>query len=392
MNEQLTTITERDRPESFIGRVVEINSLRYRIGPIIGEGVEKIVFELEDLEDGGRERVLKVHRKRSDAAYLDQLREINDVMAGIERDMGLRVIVRELHFLGDWPVELQTRIFGVEFGHAGLRLRSGSSQVDEAFRQIEEDRSSLVRAAFRRAVDRFNIFDYEATLQIVEPVLETHPMHPDLLFVSVMATARMGHSVRAGQLANQWLETGSNPDHLVHMVKALMGTPNTAITWCYKAVRVVDDTLKVWELLCELEITRFGRVEPAERARAEFASAGAAPDVLAGIDAQLERLRAVSALLEHFNDPAAMDTLEFAEAARTMWPYHVGVNRLLGLSRYSAEQWQACIDPLRMVYLYEPHDPEIVFALGSALHHQGRIDTPTNSRKSFESEPKTKNR
>lgn len=360
MDQQLTRITEHDEPESFIGKVVEFHARRYRIVEILGQGMEKIVFGLEDLADESRERVLKIYRQRMDEAFKVQREGVYQQL----RDIGMPTADTEFHFIGDWLVEFEQR-FELVF-HAG---------AEEAWEHVDP-----VYEQCGKAAERLDAGDNRGAWRIVEQALASHPMQPDLLYLGVLAWCRQGDVTEAGHLASQWVETGDDADQLGQMVIALLqaGAPRFAFALGVEGVDAVREGLKVRGLLCDLAIDHFGSVPRAMEAREELVSAGATTDVLAEVDKRIEELAELSSQLREFADPGAPGAHEFAERAITEWPYAVHVNRLLGFTRYRAGQWATCIDPLTLASTYERYDPDIAVTLGLAHLRAGEAEKAHN--------------
>jgi hypothetical protein len=348
VDELLTEITEQDRPESFTGRVVEINARRYRILELLGEGKEKIVFALEDLRDGTQDRVLGIYRQRKDAAFLAGKKEAYDTLT----KMGIQMLDTEFHFIGRWLVEFMAR--GVAAFHIGAL--KAQQAMDPAYDKVNQ------------AADLLDAGACDEAWEVVDAALDTHPMHPDLLCLGVMALSRSGDKTVAGDLAEQWLETGSDARQLIAIVEHLMatGTPGFARALGYEGVKVADDKLRVWDFLCGLEIDYFGEPDRAQQARDELAAAGAGADRLAEIDTRVKKLRWVIHLLDRCQALGQKDSHDMAVAAIKQWPYMARVNQQLGFAKFHAHEWDACIDPLTVAVAYTPDDPDTVFALGRA--------------------------
>jgi tetratricopeptide (TPR) repeat protein len=348
VDELLTEITEQDRPETFLGRVVELNTRRYRLVSILGEGMEKIAFALEDLQDGSQDRVLGVYRQRKDAAFLAGKRETYDTL----KKLGIATLDPEFHFIGGWLVEFMPR--GVATIHLGA-IRAHEA-MDPAYDKADQA-AKLIQAGA-----------HDKAWEILDAALDTHPMHPDLLYLGVLALAGSGDKVAAADLARQWLETGSHAGHLVTMAEHLIAAnvPRLARAMCYEGVSVADDKIRVWEYLCGLEIDYFGEPDRAQEARDQLAAAGADAERLAEIDTRVKRLRHVIGLLDRCEALGQEDSHDMAMAAIKQWPYLLRVNHQLGFAKFRRHEWAACIGPLSIASAYEPRDPDTVFALGRA--------------------------
>jgi hypothetical protein len=356
VDEQLTRITEQDEPESFIGRIVEFHARRYRIVEILGQGMEKIVFGLEDLADGSRERVFKIYRQRMDEAFKAQLEGVYQKL----RDIGMPTADTEFHFIGDWLVEFEQR--------AAMVIHAGA---EEAWQHIDP-----VYEECGKAAQRLDAGDNRGAWRIVEQALESHPMQPDLLYLGTLAWCRQGDVAEAGRLASQWVETGDEADQLADMMTAMLqtGAPRFAFALGTEGVSTVDNGLTIRRLMCDLAIDHFGSVPTAMEAREKLVSAGATAETLAEVDERIKDLAGLSSQLRQFTDPGVPGAREFAERAITEWPYEVNVNRLVGFTRYRAEQWAECISPLTLASSYDRYDPDIVAALGFAHLRVGAAD------------------
>ncbi|GAA3950912.1 tetratricopeptide repeat protein [Actinoplanes auranticolor] len=158
------------RPDEFEGKTVVLNGARYRVGPCVGQGAEKIVHPLTNLRSGLTLHVIKIYRDQAGfaphaAIHVARLTKLRD------------------HFTTAVPD------FLIEQSHRGWF--EVQDAVPFAPLPVPSDPGG---DGCRAAAQAHHAGDGAEALRLLAKVLEVHPWHTEALIMSAVSAAKLGRA------------------------------------------------------------------------------------------------------------------------------------------------------------------------------------------------------
>lgn len=238
-------------PKGFIGKCITFECRQYELVSILATGMQKIVYELRDLETNEPSHVLKVFREKLSKKTISEFQSLQDKLKSIQHELKIiRNVEAKYFFIGDWPVAIEKR------------LPSGGIPLSELMiaGQVQE------KEGVWQAAQLYSSQEFELGLAECELKLQEFPLNPDYLAIQGLCLIALQRIPEANKIIQLCLEV--DPDkvrHYKHFSVAAIraGQVKMGRTLAYDGTQFAENDPNYWEFVFNLEAA-FGCIYFAE--------------------------------------------------------------------------------------------------------------------------------
>jgi tetratricopeptide (TPR) repeat protein len=364
--------SESLNPKSFIGRRLVFDGVEYALASFLTMGMEKIVYELRNLETGAISYVLKIYRERKSE---EQISEIKTIYHRIREALG--EVALETHYVSidGWLAEIQRHLSPPDSdillfdGHVGGFLSNLSSDKPEV----------------RRITELYLSRNFEDALAESEIKLEEFPLKPD--YLAIKGGALLGLNRVEEALSTLELCIEIEPDEARHYFNLAVAEDKAghlayALALAYQASTLANDTPEIWSFLFDLEVF-LGHIDAASHILQRLNASSLSPSHLSKLRDQLAaRSNEISRIEEEMKvawdlyDKEDLDgALRISDDICEKDPSFVRALFLSGIIAVSREQWDQAIIALGRAQGLDMENQDVTFYLGYAEFMNDDLET-----------------
>jgi tetratricopeptide (TPR) repeat protein len=363
--------SESFNPKSFIGRTLIFNGAEYEVSAFLSMGMEKMVYELKNLETGIISHVLKVHREKMNE---ERALEIQTKYRDLREALGEVVLETHYIFIDGWLAEIQPHLSPPGSGVLLFNTH------DSVFSSLSRDKEDV-----KRITELYLTGNYAEALAECEKKLEEFPLKPDYLAIKGGALLGLDRIEEAVSTLELCVEIEPNEArHFFNLAVAenKAGHPAFALALVYQATNLAKNVPELWSFLFDLEVS-LGRLNAAshtfKRLRELSTSASFLSDLKTRLDAladEISRIEEDMKVAWSLYDKDDWDgALHIANSISEKVPYCIEAHFLSGVISINRKQWDKAIVSLGQANALDISKQEVVYYLGYAYFMNDDFET-----------------
>jgi Flp pilus assembly protein TadD len=363
--------SESFNPKSFIGRTLIFDGAEYEVSAFLTMGMEKMVYELKNIETGIISHVLKIHRERMNA---ERALKVKTKYRDLREALGEVVLETHYIFIDGWLAEIQPHLSPPG---SGVLLIDTHGSVFSSLSKDEED--------VKRIAELYLTSNYAEALAECEKKLEEFPLKPDYLAIKGGALIGLNRIEEAVSTLELCVEVEPNEArHYFNLAVAedKAGHPAFSLALAYRATTLAKDVPELWNFLFDLEVS-LGHVNAASNTLKKLNELAIPPSHLSNLKTRLDALvddiskieEDVKVAWDLYNKDDLYGALQIAHTVSEKAPYYVEAHFLLGIININREQWDKAILSLGQAHALDVGNQDFVYHLGYAHFMNNDFET-----------------
>lgn len=338
------------------------DGVTYEVVSVLAMGMEKIVYELKNVDVGVISHVIRVYRERKSN---EQALQIETKYHDLRKALG--EVVLETHYVSidGWLAEIQRHL-----SPPGSDILLFDSHVGRFFSKLSSDKPDV-----KRITELYVARNFEGALAECERKLDEFPLSPD--YLAIKGGALLGLNRTDEALSTLELCIEIEPNEARHYFNLAIAEDQAghlafARALAYQASILAKDTPEIWSFLFDLEVF-LGHIDAAAHILERLSGYSLSPTHLRKLrerlDARAEEINGIEQDMkrawELYNKDELESAVQIADSISENAPY-VDALFLSGIIAIAREQWDKAIMVLGRAQGLDLENQDVTFYSGYA--------------------------